>query len=383
MVKHFFTETIITVLQKHFGTIAQTVFESSPLLKYVNYKTRSANRGSRSRSSFANLYAIYVLVEDYLHRDFDKSGKYSKYEGADFTPLLQRMRKMPFGLKLQNHALNNRTNDEFHKYFPEDERRPILRKVDAQKYWINENLLITKITGKRYNIAKPLLEIIDNYISIKKQSFERFLRDCESLTRVADNKTVPIVEFIRNLLAPEKDARIFEIVSYAVLKSYYAEDIIFLGLTKEEVRPERLRLFKTGRTNANDGGIDFVMRPLGRFFQVTETLDVKKYFLDIDKIEKYPISFVIKTDMPIKQIRSVLKKGAREQFVVDVVVRRYMSAIEEIINIPLLLERFSRVVEANKAKEVLDEIIRWSQVEFNYSKGDKIDDVADGDEDEE
>lgn len=30
---------------------------------------------------------------------------------------------------------------------------------------------------------------------------------------------------------------------------------------------------KTGRTNANDGGIDFVTKPLGRFFQVTETLD--------------------------------------------------------------------------------------------------------------
>ena len=24
--------------------------------------------------------------------------------------------------------------------------------------------------------------------------------------------------------------------------------------------------------NANDGGIDFVMRPIGRFFQVTETI---------------------------------------------------------------------------------------------------------------
>ena len=30
---------------------------------------------------------------------------------------------------------------------------------------------------------------------------------------------------------------------------------------------------KNGRTNENDGGIDFVVRPLGRFFQITETLD--------------------------------------------------------------------------------------------------------------
>ena len=48
-----------------------------------------------------------------------------------------------------------------------------------------------------------------------------------------------------------------------------------------------MKLYKTGRTNANDGGIDFVMKPLGRFFQVTETLDFKKYFLDIDKIETF------------------------------------------------------------------------------------------------
>ncbi len=29
---------------------------------------------------------------------------------------------------------------------------------------------------------------------------------------------------------------------------------------------KKLQLYKTGRTNANDGGIDFVMRPIGRFF---------------------------------------------------------------------------------------------------------------------
>jgi len=80
------------------------------------------------------------------------------------------------------------------------------------------------------------------------------------------------------LIAPEKDARIFEIVSYAVLKQYYAEKTIFIGWERNDIREEILRLYKTGRTNANDGGIDFVMRPLGRFFQVTETLDVKKYF---------------------------------------------------------------------------------------------------------
>ena len=35
---------------------------------------------------------------------------------------------------------------------------------------------------------------------------------------------------------------------------------------------------------------DLVMKPLGRFFQVTETIDVGKYFLDIDKVQRFPIT---------------------------------------------------------------------------------------------
>ncbi|WP_231586052.1 hypothetical protein [Crocosphaera watsonii] len=69
---------------------------------------------------------------------------------------------------------------------------------------------------------------------------------------------------------------------------------IFWGYSLEELTEDNLILYKTGRTNANDGGIDFVMKPLGRFFQVTETIDVNKYFLDIDKVQKYPITFVSK-----------------------------------------------------------------------------------------
>jgi hypothetical protein len=76
----------------------------------------------------------------------------------------------------------------------------------------------------------------------------------------------------------------------------------------DKLNTENLKLYKTGRTNANDGGIDFVMKPLGRFFQVTETLDFKKYFLDIDKIQKYPITFVIKSNEPTQDLlRKCLK----------------------------------------------------------------------------
>ncbi len=381
--KHLFTQKIIKILEKHFEKNAITVFEVSPLLKYINYKTRSANLGSKSRSSFANLYAIYVLVEDYLKQGFNKSGKYNQYEGADFTPLLRRIRELPFGQKLQNHALNNRTNDEFHKFFSEDSRRPILRNVDLQKYWINENLLFVEISGYRYNIARSIIDIIDAYVDIKRKSFDQFIQDCESIKKISDYKQEQVTEFIKELIAPEKDARIFEIVSYAILKHYYIEHIIFIGLTQENIEIKNLILYKTGRTNANDGGIDFVMKPLGRFFQVTETLDVKKYFLDIDKIERYPISFVVKTNLSIDEIYKRLEKGAREQYPVDTVIAKYMSAIEEIINIPMLLEIFDEVVKNGHIQDVLDEIIIWSKVEFNYMEDNgQVGTVVDEDEDE-
>lgn len=373
--KHPFTEIIGEILEQEFPGEGDLFLSLSPLIQYLNHKTRSANRGSKSRGSFASLYALYVLVEDYVQGGFAESGDYPKYAGADFSPLLQRMRKLPFGSKLQNHALNNRVNDEFHKYFPDESRRPILRKVDLQKYWITESLLVVKTATATRNIARAILLIIDAYVTTKQASFDRFIRDCGTLNHLATDEMPAAAEFIRSLIAPDKDPRIFEITSYAVLKQFYAEEIIFIGSTRETVQPEHLSLFKTGRTNANDGGIDFVMRPLGRFFQVTETLDVKKYFLDIDKIERFPISFVIKTDLAVTVIRERLRAGALDQYSVNSVVESYMGAIEEIINVPILLERFDHIARLGKTRAVLDEIIRWSRVEFNANADDGEEEV--------
>lgn len=345
---HPFTSQIIAEVELDFGGFGRTVFELSPILQYINNKTRSANRGSKARSSFANLYALYVLIEDYVSNGYIESNNYSEYDGADFTPLMRRMRELPFGSKLQNHALNNRANDEFHKFFPHDERRPILRDVSSQKYWINEALLNVSVGNSKYNVARTILRIIDRYVETKRESFSQFIADCERMQEASEQGSAESASFIRQLLSPDKDARLFEIASYAILKANFASEAIFIGWTHENVREETLRLFKTGRTNANDGGIDFVMRPLGRFFQVTETLDVKKYFLDIDKIERYPISFVVKTTLSSDEILSRLEEGAREQYGVREVVRRYMNAIEDVFNIPRLLEMFDILVQHDR-----------------------------------
>ena len=73
---------------------------------------------------------------------------HSEYEGARFSDLFQRQRQLPFGSKLQNHALNHRLNEEFKKYFPTCTHLPIIRDAESNRYWINENLIKTEVHEK-------------------------------------------------------------------------------------------------------------------------------------------------------------------------------------------------------------------------------------------
>jgi hypothetical protein len=382
--KHQFTDTILSILTRRFGDLGLPVFENSPLLQYLNVKTRSANRGSKARGAFANHYALYVLVEDYISKGFlgGRKGQYEKYEGARFTDLFRRQRELPFGAKLQNHALNSRLNDEFAKYFPTLELRPIMRDQKEQRYWITERLLIVKATknGKEIavNIAEALIDIIDAYVETKRSAFEGFISACRKIAALSETDVAGAIEFVKGQLQPNVDARVFEIVSFAVLKAHYGDQSIFWGWTADELQQEYLVLYKTGRTNANDGGIDFVMKPLGRFFQVTETIDVNKYFLDIDKIQRFPLTFVVKTTEEPDTVRNQLREQAQRKYGVDAVVARYMEAVEEVINIPALIASFEMLVSAGHLEEIMSEIIRQSRVEFNYDEDDE-DAVNDGD----
>ena len=367
--EHTFTNNIKAILKKNFANNSDEIFEKSLLILYLNEKTRSANRGSKSRGSFANLYAIYVIVEDYITQNFHKKGNYSVYEGALFSNLFARQRKLPFGNKLQNHALNNRLNSEFKKYFPNSEYIPIIHNTETSRYWINENLLKIVVNKKSYNLATTIIEIIDEYIQTKQDSFLRFVKLCEELQKIGTETPEKVEKFILDLLATNVDARLFEIVSYSILKYYFHDQQIYWGFEIDKLNKENLKLYKTGRTNANDGGIDFVMKPLGRFFQVTENLDFKKYFLDIDKIQKYPISFVIKSLDSTADIFQKIKDNALKTYSINAIVEEYMSCVEEIINIPTLVLRFKETVKQGYLNKILNEIILQSKVEFNYEGG--------------
>ncbi len=380
MKHHPFTNTILAVLEHRFGDAAQDLIEKSPLLQYLNIKTQSANRGAKARGAFANHYALYVLIEDYIDKGYlgAKAGQYKQYEGARYADLFRRQRELPFGAKLQNHALNSRLNDEFAKYFPTSGMRPILRDQTEQKYWINEGLLLVQVgTGterREQNIAEAVLDIIDHYVKAKRSAFERFIEACRKISTLSSEDPSGAIAFIESQLQPNVDARIFEIVSFAILKAHYGEQSIFWGWSANELQQDFLTLYKTGRTNANDGGIDFVMKPLGRFFQVTETIDVNKYFLDIDKIHRFPLTFVVKTTESEDAVRLQLRAEAQRKYGVDLIVQQYMEAVEEVIHIPRLMRAFEESVRMGKLAQIMDEIVRQSHVEFNVDEDNEASD---------
>jgi len=378
IITHSFTQTIREILTKNFGEYSEEVFETSPLLGYLNHKTKSANQGSKARGAFANHYALYVVIEDYLKKGFNSksnTNKYLDYEGARFTDLFTRQRELPFGSKLQNHALNARLNDEFEKFYPSVGKTPIVRDVEKQRYWIQEDLLNVVIRHKdgkdfEYNLASTVLEIIDAYVATKLAAFEGFIDTCKKIAELGQKDPQQAINFVIEQLQPNVDARVFEIVSYSVLKAKYGLETIWIGESKDSVEEEDLVLYKTGRTNANDGGIDFVMKPLGRFFQVTETVDVTKYFLDIDKVQRFPITFVVKSNDSEEQIKLAIREQAISKYKISSVVDSYMEAVEEIINVNDLIEAFKLVVKSGGMEQVMAEIISQSKVEFNYEDED-------------
>lgn len=365
IVKHDFTKIITDILDRYSNKNGNEILKKSEVIQYLNIKTKAANRGSKSRAGFANHYAIYVLIEDYLNGKFSVNGGYSDYEGAKFSDLLSRQRELPFGSKLQNHALNHRLNEEFKKYFPACEYLPIIRDSKSNRYWINENLVFVDIDNKKINIALPIKEIIEAYIHARQSAFSEFMSYCQEIINIQEKSPEKAIEFIKGLFRPNVDARVFEIASFAVLKQYYADQRIFWGWSPDELIEESLILYKTGRTNANDGGIDFVMKPLGRFFQVTETIDAGKYFLDIDKVQRYPITFVVKTNETSEEVLKTIALQAEAKYNIKAIVKRYIESVDEIINIPKLMEIFESVLKSGFGAKVIEEIVLQSRVEFN------------------
>ena len=297
--------------------------EDNLLVQYLERKTRAASRGSKARRSLGNLYALLVLAEDFVD---------GRPDGSRFTDLLARMRQLPFGSKLQNHPLDNRLNDEFSRqYEVQGELLPVQPTVlEGQKARRISLDLLAHNNADPNRVAQFVIETIRAYIGLITEKQTAYLDEIEAIETDEDLK-----EFMENAFDTQSDARLFEIVSYVLLSEYFRLQAVWIGENRNEVKLHSLNLYRTGRTNANDGGIDFVLQPLGRFFQVTETLDFEKYFLDFEKVNRYPFSFVIKTDMEKSIVlRLIYKKAKQSGRYSDELLDIYMPLFEEIFTLP-------------------------------------------------
>lgn len=354
---------VADILKKEYPTDYQLVYEESPLLQYLDKKMKAVHGNSKTRRSLANIYAIYSILYFYQSDFYEKKSEYRRFKGYDYMRLFNFYRSLYGGNKLQNHALNSRVNGEFHNKIKDATNDLII--VNNGKYLIH----IDYIYVNEHDISKAACHIIEGYVELliaKDHELISILEKLKTLTDYAQKKAT-----INALLTEDAEARVFEIISYAILKNHYKNIKVYFGYTRETIAEVELELYKTGRTNANDGGIDFVMRPVGRFFQVTEVNNYDKYLLDIDKVMHFPISFVIKTT---QQKSDVLKD--LEQYItlrssgMTVLERRYKEAIEDIITINELQE-WTRELEGADIDGIIRDIDIYYRLEMNMDAEDE------------
>ena len=317
---------------------------NSVVFKYIERKTKASERGSKARRSLGNLYALYVLAKDYINENF---------EGSSFTDLMQRMKAMPFGSKLQNHPLDNRLNDEVKRQFNVSDKMLPVQTANLEDGSKARKISIDLLVEHNMNpnsSASFIVDSIDSYIAIIDDNQTAYLNEIE-----AANTDAEVAKVIAEAFKYNSDARLFEIISFGLLYLHFVKMNISFSMDGA-VNSQQLILYRTGRTNANDGGIDFVLKPLGKFFQVTETLDFKKYFLDFDKVNRFPMSFVIKTDLTSEEVRKRIKEDAVQQYSSQQ-VETYMELFDEIYTLNQLRSILEEIKMSTHSVSTLKEIV--------------------------
>lgn len=352
------TETFIRdILTEDFPTDFQQIYDASCLLQYLDKKMKAVHGNSKSRRSLASIYALYAILHFYQEDFYRQPDLYRDFDGYDYMRLFHFCRSLYGGSKLQNHAFNSRVNGEFRNKFPNAQNDLIIN--HNGKYLLH----IDYLYANGYDISGTCCRIVQTYIDllmVKDHTLLSTLQYMEELTDYAEK-----IQQINDLLTENTEARIFEIISYAILKNHYSDIKVYFGYTPESVKEESLQLYKTGRTNANDGGIDFVMRPVGRFFQVTEVNNYDKYLLDIDKVLHFPITFVIKTTSSCAQVQKELATYIDKRANgMRVIKERYQNAIEEIITIHELRE-WLHMLSENEVDTIIRDIGIYYKLEMN------------------
>ncbi len=350
------------ILKADYKQDFQYIYDNSLLLQYLDKKMKAIHGNSKTRRSLANIYAIYSILFFYKDDFYNNPQEYMKFDGYDYMSLFNFYRSLYGGNKLQNHALNSRVNGEFKNKFPLCQNDLII--INNGKYLLH----IDYIYVDDKDISKTVCKIIEKYVDLlmaKDHALINILHELQELTDYNEKK-----QQINILLTEDAEARIFEIISYAILKNHYKNVKVYFGYSRNNIQEAKLQLYKTGRTNANDGGIDFVMRPVGRFFQVTEVNNYDKYLLDIDKVLHFPVTFVIKTKDTKEHVLYELNKYIDSRaHGMRIIEERYHKAIEEIITINEL-QQWTNELDNNEIDNIIRDIDIYYKLEMNIDNSD-------------
>lgn len=349
MAKKRMLDFVATIMYEEYNEEGKKVYQESLLIQYLNSKMNAVNGNSKSRRSFANIYAIYSLLV--VYKEIQES--YENFKGTNFTHLWSYCRSMYGGSKLQNHSFNNRIDREFVNKFGDENliiQQNGLYKINTKYIELSD-----------YNVADVARKIIEKYVELIRQKDEELGR---RLNELASSDEQYLKQGLSDFISEDSEARIFEISSYAILRNYYKKQSVYWGESLDCLNKEKLELYKMGRTNANDGGIDFIMKPLGRIFQVTEVMNFDKYLLDVDKILHYPITFVVKTNKTKEVLFSELTEYVKAKYDDEKIQNKYLEAVEELIIIVDLNEYINKL-SLEELKQVLNDIDVYYKLEMN------------------
>lgn len=358
MKKSIINESFVEeILKKEFPDTYLQIYERSYLIQYLDKKTGAIHGNSKSRRSFASIYALYSILHFYVQDFYGDVERYKEFSGYPYTQLLAYCRKQYGGDKMQNHALNSRFNSEFINKIGRNLPSPII--ANNGKYLIHVDYLV--LNG--LDISRIICEIIERYVELIRLKDSQLVQWMDRLSRAGSNVEKKMI--LSDLLNEDSEARVFEIISYAVLRHHYKGGKIYMGWDVDNIKEEELVLYKTGRTNANDGGIDFVMRPLGRFFQVTEVNQYDKYLLDADKVLHYPMTFVVKTNKKKEDVLSELNEYINEKSGgMEILKSRYSHAVEEIITINEI-KYWLENMDSEQLSAIIDDVNFYYKIEMH------------------
>ncbi len=98
------------------------------------------------------------------------------------------------------------------------------------------------------------------------------------------------------------------------------------------------------------------MGQVGRFTGAYETLDFKKYFLDFDKINRFSMSFVIKTDLTSDEVREQIRTSSTKELGGNL-SERYLSLFDDIYTLTELRQILDWVSSSHALISELKEIV--------------------------